>query len=191
MKEVIILGCGQTSWSCPYDCETWGVNSMVKRADRLDKLFFFDNLETLPDPDGLNWNDLIETEAALISTEKNAKFCKEHLGIECEVYPLEEICAKYKNHYFSNSISYMIAYAIYKGYDKIKVYGVDHVRYESYVMERSGVEFWLGIAIGAGIDVEIAAGSALLKTFNGKLYGYEFFYQDYPVKDMLSNIIVA
>jgi len=193
MKEVIILGCGFTNWDCPYDCETWGVNASVKWATRLDKLFFFDDMINKYDPKEINLHDLKETKAELISTEKNAEYCKQ-LGIDIKVFPLEEICEKFNNHYFSNTINYMIAYALYKGYKKLRLYGIDHIRHETYTMERSGVEFWLGIAVGMGVEVEIAEGSALLQTFNGKLYGYQFFYEDYLKDGTLKpkeNLIIA
>lgn len=78
--------------------------------------------------------------------------------------------------YMNNSISWMIALAIYMGYKRIGIYGVDMamdgVHGESeYGWQRPSVEFWIGVARGLGITVVMPEVSEVLKC--GYLYGYD------------------
>jgi hypothetical protein len=78
--------------------------------------------------------------------------------------------------YFNNSISWMIALAIYMGYERIGIYGVDMamdgIHGESeYGWQRPSVEFWIGVARGLGITVTMPEVSEVLKC--GYLYGYD------------------
>jgi len=71
-------------------------------------------------------------------------------------------------HHFSSSTAYAIALAIYQGKKRIELAGIEMTSDTEYVRQRPGVFFWLGIAIGRGIDVVLH--SPLL--MNDKDYGY-------------------
>ena len=64
-----------------------------------------------------------------------------------EKYPLDDIIESLKTDYFTNSISYMIAYAVYLGYESISVYGVDMAQEAEYAKERPSVEYFIGYAM--------------------------------------------
>lgn len=81
-------------------------------------------------------------------------------------YPLQELIEKYKSSYFTNSISYMIAYAIYSKVDSIKLVGVDLDSKDEYTFERPSISYWCGRAEGEGISVEWEKLNPLF------LYGY-------------------
>lgn len=158
-KELIILGKGPSRKHCPFDAEVWGVNNVYETVSCWDrtqvtKLFAFDYV-----------SDMIKgmraTGIPIVGWQYYAD----------EKYPLDEIVSKFGVDYFTNSISYMVAMAIYKGYEKIRLYGVDQRSGAEYINEKSGVEFWIGVAIGHGINVEISSGSHLLKTRYGTRYG--------------------
>jgi len=85
-------------------------------------------------------------------------------------FPKEEIMDHFGN-YFTNSISWEIALAIYEGFEEIHVYGVDMAMDSEYEYERPSVEYFLGWAKGRGIKLIIPAGSDLLKTL--WIYPYE------------------
>ena len=68
-------------------------------------------------------------------------------------YPLDEIINKFNSFFFTNTVSYMIAYALYTGVKEIEIYGVDMVGYEEYVNQRSSVLYWTGRAEGLGVKV--------------------------------------
>lgn len=95
-----------------------------------------------------------------------------------KIYPIEEIVEYFKcednksGRYFPNSIAFMIAYAIYLGYERIELYGIDHGGMTEYVMAKAAVEGWLDRAIGMGIEVFVPSMSALFKIKNNYLYGY-------------------
>lgn len=111
-------------------------------------------------------------------------------------FPLER-CAKEFGKgamYFSNTISYMIAYALMSFIDQerakgiknptdlskyeIHIYGVNQAGSHEYAEERGSVEFWIGIAIGKGVKVIINGKDSQLLRYkgrygrNGLLYGY-------------------
>lgn len=71
---------------------------------------------------------------------------------------------KLKADYFTSSIAYLIAYAIWAGFPHIGIYGVDLVVGEEYTYQKPCAEWWLGIARGRGVTVEIPAASALCKS---------------------------
>ena len=155
MKELIILGKGPSRMFCPFDAEVWGVNEicqMVNYPEKITKLFAFDNTPMI---DGMK-----ATGIPIVSTCSFAD----------EPYPIDEIIAKYGVDYFSNSITYMIALAAYRGYEKLRLYGVDMAP-EEYKHEMGSVEFWLGVCVGQGMKVEISKGSSVFKTRRGWSYG--------------------
>lgn len=65
--------------------------------------------------------------------------------------------------YFTNSISWEIALAIYEGFTDIYIYGVDMAQDSEYKEQRPSCEFFIGWARGAGINVYVPAKSDLLK----------------------------
>ena len=89
-------------------------------------------------------------------------------------YPVEAITARF-GRYFTNTISYLIALAIEMEYKTIAVYGVDmavdHVLNAEYGVQRPSCEYFLGIAAGMGIDIELPEGTDLLVASH--LYGFE------------------
>lgn len=186
-KDIIILGSGPSHGMCPYNRETWGVNIVINfpqfRAKAGNKIFFFDSLETF-NADILSINNLIETQGLIeaVTTADNARIMSTY-NLKATIYPLETVIQQLKANYFANSLAYMVAYAIFTGVKSIHLYGVDHLSYQTYIMERSCLEYWLGRAQGAGIDISIAEDSAVLKTYNRKLYGYDFIYNEHTKPD--------
>ena len=86
-------------------------------------------------------------------------------------YPYEEICDYFHTNYFSNSICYMIAYALWKGYPNIECYGFNFLMSAEYAHELSATHFWLGIAherLGLGKGFKLIGNfSQLLKCKDG------------------------
>lgn len=74
--------------------------------------------------------------------------------------------AQVKN--FTSSTAYALALAIYMGYERIEIAGIEMTSDTEYVRQRPGVLFWIGVATGRGIDVVLH--SPLL--MNDKDYGY-------------------
>lgn len=102
-------------------------------------------------------------------------------------YPLDEIVktllpniwrdygkGKEQVRHFTSSAAYSLALALYFNeigtykVKQIEIYGVEMTSDTEYVRQRDGVTFWLGIAIGKGINVVIHSPLFL----NNKPYGY-------------------
>ncbi len=174
MKEVIILGSGRTKSLCDYHCETWGVNFTYMLAKKLDKLFFTDENSEVEKHQYQELNKLKSLHPTLVFPIIYPKF--KDFGLPIEIYPIDKIISYFDTKYFCNSIAYMLAYAIYKGYDKIWLYGMefgettfDNIR--QLLQEKPGMEYWVGIANGEGVEIIIPEESDICKTFDRKMYG--------------------
>jgi len=100
-----------------------------------------------------------------------------------EPFPIEECAKEFGAPYFSNTIGYMIAFAMLKGAKEIELFGVNQASSSEYFYEKAGVEYWLGMAVGRGLKVTINGDKSELLTnkhrFGGNLlYGYNQEYQE-------------
>lgn len=86
-------------------------------------------------------------------------------------YPLSAILEAFPSRYFTNSVSYMIALAIWEEVDVLGLWGVDMSLDSEYAAQRPSCEYFIGMARGAGIPVVIPNESDLLKA--RRLYGFE------------------
>jgi len=89
----------------------------------------------------------------------------------CHPYPKDDVFKTLLDKfppYSTSSVAYSIAYAIYLGYKKIEMYGVEMETNTEYFYQRTAIAFWLALAIGRGIEVE-----AHCTIFNDPLYGYD------------------
>ena len=161
MKEVVILGTGPSIKLYRLDdkTEVWGLNNIYKKIPKkLDKLFFFDDYRIF----GL---EVLQKQQTQLVSKHPIE------GLDIEVYPLDEIKKDLKTDYFANTFCYMIAYALWKGYEMIRLYGVDMATGKEQSTERPCMEYWVGFARGRGATVVISPGSRVCaKT---PLYGYE------------------
>ena len=186
LKELIILGNGPSRVECQYHCETWGVNGGYAFAKRLDKLFMTDSLEKEVLEEEYNIEKLIEFNGTLVLPKPFSVF--DGLNIPIEIYPIDEVLNRFETRFFSNTICYMLAYALLRtkviqesgdfmsrvidGYNKIWFYGIDMMTNTTYAQEKGGVEFWMGIAHTMGVEIINTKSSATGKTWDGKMYGY-------------------
>lgn len=97
-------------------------------------------------------------------------------------FPVEQMLASFPR-YFTNSVSWMTAHAIVVLTERataqgrpltdctLGVWGIDMATGGEYAAQRPSCEFFLGVAMGLGIRVELPDSSDLLKA--GVLYGAE------------------
>ena len=161
LDDVIILAKGESRRLCPFDAdEIWGTTNVGSLPEfqnkRIDKVFAFDPLPT-------GYLEEMRAVAPIVSWQPYA-------DIE---YPLDDIIAKFHTCYFTNSVCYMIAYAMFCEIPLIRLYGVDASYGGIYALERSGIEYWIGRAQERGIEFQVSQGSHLLKNLTGKMYGKE------------------
>lgn len=111
-------------------------------------------------------------------------FMQKHYGDvpNSEKFPLKEVTERYmagmlgrgnffQRKYYTCSFSYMIALAMYLGFQRIEIYGVELAQQIEYIMQRPGTEFWLGMAMGSGVQLYLPAKCRIL---NGVMYGYRW-----------------
>ena len=186
-KKCLILGFGPgvTAYPKDYDGEVWGLNTAHLKCPRIDRLFIADKITDKTDiKNGFYINQFINQEKIPIDEEGYKQKIRE-LGIpfvSChpypdiptyEAFPLQEIVQTFGVAYFANCIAYMLSYAILKGYQEIEIWGVRQGLLTEYAFHKGCVEFWIGMAVGFGIDVRIMGDSHLLRTPDNKLYGYK------------------
>lgn len=153
MKEVIILGKAPSGASCPFDAEVWGINDVC----------------TFPEFKGKHFNKIIFTDPMSEGLQRRVAAVKS-LNIPIislfdygdERYPLVEIIRGFNTMYLCNTVSRAIALALYLGYGKIRLYGIDH-KLPQHRSMRGTVEYWIGRAHERGVIVDIQEESNLLK----------------------------
>jgi hypothetical protein len=93
--------------------------------------------------------------------------------VDLENYPLQDVIEFFGTDYFSNTVDYAIALAIYEEFTEIDLYGVNMETPGEYAYQKPGVDFWCGVAIGKGIKVNVfGERSTIMKARDKKLYGY-------------------
>jgi len=70
-------------------------------------------------------------------------------------YPITKISKKYKSCFFTNTVSYMLAYALYTGIQEIDIYGVDMNGREDYENQRPSVMYWIGYLRANGVKINM------------------------------------
>ncbi len=86
-------------------------------------------------------------------------------------FPLEEVKKEFNTEYFTNTVSYMLAYVAYLRIPVVKIYGVDVSFGAPYAQENRGVEYWIGRAQERGVQVIVPDESQLMRTVSGVMYG--------------------
>ena len=91
-----------------------------------------------------------------------------------EPFPWEQLVRMFPP-YFNNTISWLMAFAIASEAKRLGIYGVDMAQdallNAEYANQRPSCEMFIGIAVGAGIPVDLPKSTDLLKTTH--LYGFE------------------
>jgi len=127
-----------------------------------DYIFELHTLETRSN-EYIKFLEFISRDASIVMQES----FKEFNAIK---FPLDEIINKFNTRYFMCTFAYMFALAIFCGYKKIKIMGVNMTFLDDYV-QKYNCDFWLGMALGRGLNIELSAYCDLLKM--PKMYGYE------------------
>lgn len=199
-KSIIILGTGQSCRFCDFKDEVWGVNGAytiyftmpdkLKPKFRLDKIFMTDYLWSEMGNLNFHLGELnrlaVEWDYEMISMRR-FKIGKEKLN--CKLFPFKKLVDYFGTAYFTDTITYMIAYALYENSYlaeneqgvirpelsvplKIRLFGVDMSTTVEYHISKPGIEFWLGIARAMGASIEISFGSVIMQNPRGLPYGF-------------------
>lgn len=174
-KAVAIVGYAPSSRlgaaDLPANVEIWGMNDMHSFIDEAH-LWFQIHETNMVDGSGVGKNTTFQRESygsgEHFAWLQNTKIPVMMIGKDPEVpasqrYPLEKVW-EFDGHepYFTCTPAYMIAYAIYQGFNEIHLYGIDLTVTEEYQKQKACVEFWIGVAMTKGIKVEWPDSSPLL-----------------------------
>jgi hypothetical protein len=164
MNQVAIIGKGSGWELAPVRGNSWGITQLVLR--RQVSLVIDMNVYS----DG-RWGE-DEARQARLARELCEKI---HIPYVCpKNYPLQQIMDRFQTDYFSNTVDYALALAIHYDYTLIDLYGVNMATASEWAYQKSGVDFWCGVAIGAGRKVRVfGEQSRIMKTSDGLLYGYD------------------
>jgi hypothetical protein len=159
------------------DCDIWVFNEAMstewtKRADAVFQLHIptiWRNPNNRNDPNHYAWLKSGQTPAILMQdvyedVPNSVRFPREDIldviqNGTANGQPIKEV---------SCSPAWALAYAIQQGYKKIEVYGVELSSNTEYHYQQGNFKFWLGVAIGKDIDVQIHS-----TMFDNPQYGYE------------------
>uniref|UniRef100_A0A6M3L4T9 Putative methyltransferase n=1 Tax=viral metagenome TaxID=1070528 RepID=A0A6M3L4T9_9ZZZZ len=163
MRELIILGKGQSWKDCPFDAECWATSTVLEMPEisnyhQIHKVFAFDDYNVTKN--GLRTAK--KYRIPIVSTQ----------GYATEKYPFEDIVRELGYSYFRPTVSYMIAYAIYQGYEKLRLYGIDQAPEWEHLINKPYVMFWLGVATGRKVKWELSKFSILLETMGDLISKY-------------------
>ena len=180
MKVAIVGTAPSSRILAPYDDKSWEIWACSPNLDlhqntfgNLPRISKFFELHKIGGPE-LSKNLSIKQQDAFLKWMEQSDFeviANDTKSIKgSKPYPLEEIIKEY-GRYFTNTVSYMIAYAIHCKATHIHVFGVDMMADTEYGIQRPSCEYWLGVAKGKGIDVHVPSSSDLLKTT--RLYAFD------------------
>jgi hypothetical protein len=160
-NKLTIIGKGDGWEDAPHEGVTWGITQLNLRRP-VTRVIDMNDYSL--------WGEKEEKEAI----ESRALSLKSGIPyVDLDSYPFQEILDEFQTDYFSNTVDYAIALAIYEGFKEIDLYGVNMAVDTEYEFEKPGVDFWCGVAIGRGVKVTVHGNSStIMKTRDGFLYGY-------------------
>ena len=156
-----IIGKGKGWEDAPMDGESWGITQLILRRP-VNKVIDMNDYSL--------WGEREAKEAELAKQEAL------RLGVEyvdLYSYPLSYVMERFKTDYFSSTVDYAIALALFEGHREIDLYGVNMANTGEYAYQKPGADFWCGVAKGMGVDLNVhGAMSSLMRTKDNLLYGY-------------------
>ena len=169
-----IVGKADGWQNAPYEGEVWGATQLIvhRWVSRV-----IDMNDYSDDKWGIDQR-LLADKAIAKAKEGNIPYT------DLDNYPGDEIINYFGTDFFTNTIDYMLALAIYEGATEINIYGVAMNAPEEYQYQRPGIHFWVGQAMGRGIKVRImdknsnilradGCGTTILRAHTGLIYGYD------------------
>lgn len=175
-RKIAIVGKATSSMMlAPYDDESWeiwGLSDCWRYVPRLTRSFEIHDYETGKHRWKKEYTDWLA---------KNQKMVWIHAPHEdlpdANIFPFAKLLEEF-HPYFTNSVSWMLALAMLEGCSEIGLFGVDMAQSDpatgrngEYEHQRPSCEYFIGLAQGMGIKVNIPPQSDLLKA--QQLYAYQ------------------
>ena len=159
-----IIGKSRTWVDAPYDdTPTWGITQLYlkRNVTMVIDMNVYD--------DG-RWGELEKKEAEAV---RGLCACNGVTVVDLESYPITDVIERFDTDYFSSTVDYAIALALYKGYTDIHLYGCTMSADTDYYKHKCGCDFWCGYAKGIGAKVTVHGATTIMKTVDGLIYGYD------------------
>ena len=169
LRKVAIIGSAPTVDLAPWYDPSWEiwahatVYRYCKRVDRYFDLHPWHWISTKPVPGYLDWLKTNQTPIYMQRVMHDVPMSVR--------FPRERVMAEYPR-YFTSHAAWMIALALSEGVTHLGFFGIHYALDEEHKKQRAGCEFWMGVAIGKGVQVVNPEGSPLLRE-PAWLYGYE------------------
>ena len=157
------------------EVETWGINQLWKVVDKkFDRWFELHSLYEFYHSNPGHKEFLQQFEGPVYVREEDYTLALKWGIKNAQPFPHRVILDNFRP-YFTNTISWLLALAIMMRPEWLGIYGVDmaqdNVLVAEYSEQRPSCEYFLGIAEGTGIELDIPNGCDLLGGTH--LYGYE------------------
>ena len=146
--------------------EVWCLNRAYVKNKRVDRMFCFH------EPDEFSEGFLAEINA--LDVPVYMRESREDIPTSL-AYPVNAVVEDLGHTFFVSSVAYMLAMAIYERVDRIGCFGMysflDSFEYGHHL---HCINFWVGMAMGRGIDVHMGPGVCLAQPFSWQpsMYGY-------------------
>jgi hypothetical protein len=183
-KTVAMVGMAPTSCSlAPYqekDVEIWALNEMhafpwMKRATRWFQIHQSKSWKRVTAKRGVRGHyDWLKENPFDIPIYM--QYLQEEIP-KSIAYPLREVTQRFfKNYrrgdakikYFTSTFAYMMGIALLEGFERIEIYGMEMAATEEYIEQKGCAEFWIGLAMGLGVEIYTPPGCILMWS---SLYG--------------------
>lgn len=172
LRKIALIGTAGTVRYAPWhdpSWEIWAHASAMPLCERADR--FFDlhpkHIWTQKKKWHVNYQEWLRRLNVPIYMQQHYK------DVPASVrYPKEMVMAEYPWRYFTSQVAWMIALALSEGVTHLGFFGIHYAANTERVKQRSGCEFWMGLAAGKGVQLVIPQNCPLLKEPKW-LYGYE------------------
>ena len=186
MKTVVIVG-SLYSYHGP-ETEVWGVSRAIKhRGTPLTRYYFMDDMRRFRSGEWARKN-LLEIGKLKINTLPIVTSIAYPEFVTAEEYDLEGAAKYFGFEYYTCSICYMIADAIRMGYEKIILHQIHQDEWMiDYIVQKAGIDFWCGYALGRGIIVEVSSASSLCAPYFWTVHPYGYVPDDWVEADYVKQ----
>jgi len=198
--DVIIVGMQGGFPDPPDSADVWAVNMGYKIQEGITRMYVMDTYAF----NDRALDDMVTSGGRF--TISNKQFIEEldalgvpvvgsaaHPAIKMsERYPIEDITEFFGIVYFTSTIAYMMADAIYKGYEHIWIDRImTYPQSADYFQQKPCMDYWLGQAMARGVKVSISEDSYIGRAFpfDTCAYSYVTVRGNGPVRHEISNVL--
>jgi len=173
----------------PGEYELWNCNMGYTIQPGITRLHIFDPPEF--------WLPAEEKRNALFQDLNERDFPVYMQDVHPEVirsvrFPAAELIEHFGLAYFTSTITWQLAQAIWEGYERIVLHKIHcSEACHEYFHQKSALDYWLGVAVGRGIELRISEDSFLCRphSWHSPIYGYHQMVGGEVISHALGSVI--